>query len=111
MRVAVIGSRTFGNYDFLEKVVNSHKPSIIVSGGARGADTLAERYAHEKGLGFKVFYPLWDTLGKAAGLIRNKEIVDNSDIVIAFWDGQSRGTKHAIDYATQQQKPVYIHRF
>ena len=80
-------------------VLEKHYISQIVSGGAKGADSLAARYANEKGIPLVVFLPVWDKYGKRAGFVRNKEIVKASDIVICFWDGQSRGTKHSIDYA------------
>ena len=99
MRYAVIGSRTFDNYSILFDVLEKHYISQIVSGGAKGADSLAARYANEKGIPLVVFLPDWDKYDKKAGFVRNKEIVKASDILLAFWNGQSRGTKHSIDYA------------
>lgn len=109
MKVAVIGSRTFSDYKSLEKVLDSF-PNIdlIVSGGAKGADTLAERYAYYHNIKKLIFKPEWDKYGKSAGFKRNKDIVNASDIVIAFWDLQSRGTKSSIDYAKSKNKKVLI---
>lgn len=83
-------------------------PITIISGGARGADTLAEQFAQEYSYVTKIFPANWDKYGKAAGPIRNKQIVDHCDILVAFWDGTSRGTKHSIDIAEKQGKPVII---
>jgi hypothetical protein len=119
MKVAVVGSRSFNNYVYLWEVlhaidlrlcVNKGSPiHEIISGGARGADTLAEQFAKKENLPLKVFPAEWDKYGKSAGFRRNQQIVDNCDILIAFWDGESRGTKHSIDLATKQNKPVYIY--
>lgn len=83
--------------------------SEIVSGGARGADSLAERYAQENDIQLTVFPAEWDKYGKSAGYRRNHQIIDYADVVLAFWDGQSKGTKHAIELAEKQNKPVFIY--
>jgi len=80
----------------------------IVSGGAKGPDSIAERFAHICRIPTKIFLPDWDKHGKSAGLIRNKEIVDYSHMIVAFWDQQSKGTKHTIDLTLKAGKPVYI---
>lgn len=100
MRYGVIGSRTFNNYDILFHVLEKHYIYKIISGGAKGADTLAERYATEKGIPFEWFPPDYEKYGKKAPFVRNKEIVRGSDVIIAFWDMVSTGTKHSIDFAT-----------
>jgi len=82
-----------------------------VSGGARGVDTLAEKYADKNDIPKLIFLPDYAKYGKIAPLIRNKKIVDNSDIIIAFWDGVSRGTKFTIDYAKAQGKKVIVYIF
>lgn len=79
-------------------------PLEIVSGGARGADSLAERYANERGLATKIFLPDWESHGKGAGFIRNRDIVDYADYVIAFWDFKSKGTGHTVGLAKVSQK-------
>lgn len=107
LALAVIGSRDFDDYEFLKKIIDYHPCTQIVSGGARGADTLAKRYAAEHCIPLKEFLPNWDAHGKAAGFIRNKQIVEAVDELVAFWDGESRGTKHSIDLAEQAGKPVY----
>lgn len=102
MNLGIVGSRDFDNYlIFCDKVdaVRETHPEIdtIVSGGARGADSYAEKYAHENGLNLIVHQADWNKYGRAAGFKRNQLIWDDSDVIIAFWDGESKGTKHTID--------------
>lgn len=117
MKIAIIGSRTFTDYKLLDQVLNDFmdKNNIlithVISGGANGADKLGERFADSIGAEKIIFYPDWNKHKKAAGFIRNKDIVDNSEMVFAFWDGKSRGTKHSIDYARSQKIEVYIQNF
>lgn len=110
MKIAVIGSRSFDNYELLRKTLDAFYPNItqIISGNARGADALAERYSREEGLGVLLFKPDWKSYGKAAGFIRNKDIVAAADIVVAFWDCVSRGTANSIEWAYKLNKPVII---
>lgn len=124
-KVAVVGSRTFNDYELLEKTLTDYLfintsneefyyncyNTIIVSGGARGADKLAERFAEEKGLDTEIHLPNWDLYGKSAGFIRNRKIIENSHIVFAFWDGKSKGTKHSIDLAKTMNKEIHIIRY
>lgn len=109
MTYAIIGSRDFKNYELLKHVLDKI-PDItkITSGGAKGADTLAEKYANSENIPLLVFFPEWNKYGKVAALIRNKDIVDAADGVIAFWDGTSRGTKQAMDYAASKGKKVLL---
>lgn len=108
VRLAVVGSRTFHDYNRLREVLFKYTPSEIVSGGAVGTDSLAERYAKEQNIALTIFRPDWNTHGKKAGFLRNKIIVEHSDRVIAFWDGKSKGTKSTIDYAKQLKKECVI---
>ncbi len=114
MKLAIVGSRTFTEYQCLYEAVNSLSEchiEEIISGGARGTDSLAERYARENGIPVKVFRPDWDGQGKSAGFIRNKQIIDACTHVIAFWDGKSKGTEHSIRLAEKQGKPVKVIKF
>lgn len=86
----------------------SAKPDMIVSGGARGADTLAERYAADNAIPLRVFHPNWKEQGRAAGMIRNLKIVQNSTYVVAFLGPKSRGTKNTIKLARELGIPVHI---
>ena len=110
MNLAVVGSRTFNNYELLENEILKSKLNIgcIVSGGAKGADKLAERFAMKYNLDTNILLPEWDKYGKSAGYRRNKDIIDACDICIAFWDGESTGTKHTIDLAQEVKKPLII---
>lgn len=111
MKTAVIGSRSFSDYKTLCETLDEMDITCIVSGGARGADSLSELYAKEKGIKTKIFYPDWGKHGKAAGPIRNNDIIKNSEQVVAFWDGVSRGTKYSIDLAKKLNIPVTIVKF
>ena len=102
-KVIVAGSREFTDYEklrtTLDRLLSRYEISEIeiVSGGARGADTLGERYAEEKGCPVHVFPADWEQFGKAAGYRRNVQMAEYADACVAFWDGKSRGTKHMID--------------
>ena len=122
LRIIVAGSRDFNDYELLKKSAieiitkKTMLPDLtrIISGGARGADTLGERFANEMGLEISRFIPDWDGLGKRAGYVRNAEMAkfavedDNDGMLIAFWDGQSRGTKHMIDLAKRYGLEVHV---
>jgi len=107
-KIAVIGSRHFLDYDKLERVLQPWLPAHIISGGAKGADTLAKQLAQEHELPITVIKPDWKKYGRGAGPIRNRAIVDMADLVIAFWDGKSRGTASALSYARTKGKTVII---
>lgn len=107
-KVAIIGSRTFKNYEFMKESLKAFAIGEIISGGAKGADSLARRYAEEKNITITEFIPEWDKYGKSAGFKRNKLIIEQSDAIIAFWDGQSAGTAHSIRLAKEAGKNVYI---
>jgi len=106
MKVIIAGGRFFNDYDLLcrkaDKILSRQSEIEIVSGAARGADKLGERYALERGYPVKRFPADWGTYGKRAGYIRNEEMGEYADALIAFWDGRSRGTKHMIDIAEKQ---------
>jgi len=112
MKLAVIGGRDFNDYTLLQKSILSHYRGkgvkMIISGGAKGADTLGERFAKDYKLDTVIFTPNWETYGKSAGFIRNQDIIRNSDHVIAFWDGKSKGTKNSIDIARKLGKELVI---
>ena len=81
---------------------------IIVSGHARGADSLGERFANELGFPFELHPAKWRLLGKAAGMVRNAEMAKCSDALIAFWDGESRGTRHMINFARKRGLDISV---
>ncbi len=115
MKLAVIGSRTFDDYKILCVVIDQLKEvfpiSTIVTGGAKGADSLAEKYAYHNKLALEIYKPDWEQYGKSAGFIRNSTIWDNSDMGIAFWDGMSKGTAHSFNIAKKQNKKLYIFNY
>ena len=115
MRLAVVGSRTFDDYPLLCRILHRLKPSTIVSGGAIGADSLAQLYSDEFSVPIVVYKPIWyDSSGRynaSAGFNRNRNIVDASDAVLAFWDGKSSGTQHTIKYAKSKGLNVDVITF
>jgi len=110
MRLAIIGSRTFNDYNLLRKSIHIFNTEIdcIISGGAKGADSLAKQFAEEWHIEYVEFPAEWNKYGKAAGFRRNHDIVNACDTVLAFWDGKSRGTKHSLDLARDAKKPTFL---
>ncbi len=114
-RVVVAGSRDFNNYN-LAKIhievcisrIREQYTLVFVSGGCRGADMLGERYAKENGFRVERYHADWDTYGKSAGPIRNRQMAEIADYVICFWDGKSQGTKSMVDFAQKLGKTVKI---
>ena len=104
MRVAVVGSRGLTVPD-LEKYLPDGV-SEIVSGGARGVDTSAAVWARAHGVPLTEFLPEYDKYGRRAPLLRNITIIDYSDLVLAFWDGRSRGTAFVIEKCRERGVPV-----
>jgi len=106
-RIAVIGSRTFTDYDLLKKALDEHPPFILVSGGAKGADTLAEQYANERFYETIIHLPDKQKYGRGAYHRRNQLIVDDADEMVAFI-GESKGTSHSLELARKKGIPVTI---
>lgn len=106
LKVIIAGCRDFSDYallcSFADQVLAGAEDIEIVSGGARGADALGERYARERGYALKVFPADWDKYGRAAGPIRNGQMADYADALIAFWDGKSVGTRNMIRQAREK---------
>mgnify|MGYP001382766491 FL=1 len=128
MRVIIAGGRDFNDFKLLESNINkifkqlSDEKSIsayidesnieIICGKARGADTLGEQFAKEYKLSIKYFPADWNTYGKSAGYRRNAEMAnyakEDNGVLIAFWDGKSKGTKHMIDIAKSNNIRLFI---
>jgi hypothetical protein len=109
MKVAIIGSRSFTSYEFLCRQLSTLPVSEVISGGARGADSLAARFARERGLPLHLFHPAYSRYGRSAPLVRNKAIMASAQLVAAFWDGHSTGTAHALSLA--RQRGLVCHTF
>ena len=105
MRIAIVGSRNVNIDSITEFVADNDE---IVSGGAIGVDQYAANYAREHGLKLTEFLPEYEKYGRAAPILRNKQIVDYADKIIAFWDGKSKGTLSVIKYAEKTGKPCEI---
>lgn len=106
MKVAVVGSRglTISHLEgYLPDAVTE-----IISGGCKGVDTCAREYAIQKGIPLTEFLPEYSRYGRAAPLKRNLLIIDHADLVLAFWDGHSRGTKFVIDSCKKKGVPVQV---
>lgn len=108
-RIIIAGSRNITDYEAVKKMLDiaiTETPNCIISGGAKGVDSLAIRYADEKNYNLEVYKPDWDLHGKSAGIIRNKLMATKGTWLIAFWDGQSRGTKNMIEEANKNRLRV-----
>lgn len=114
-KVIVAGGRDFNDYQLLKRklsiLLDNRRDVEIVSGAARGADSLGERYAEENGLSIHRKPADWDTYGKSAGYRRNAEMAEYADALVAFWDGKSRGTKHMIDLAEKHDLAIRIIKY
>ena len=110
MKVGIVGSREFKNYELFSDIMKQYLSDIswVVSGGAPGADSLAEKWAKENKKMLTIYPADCLNLGKRAGYVRNTDIVKNSDMIIAFWDGNSKGTKHTIGLAQKMGKECKI---
>ena len=110
MKVIIAGSRNFNNYNMLKDYIDNLNLNIdeIISGAAKGADTLGEKYALENNIRIRRFYADWNAYGRAAGPIRNKKMADYGDCLIVFWDGESRGTYSMINFAKQLGLEIHI---
>ena len=106
MKIAVVGSRGLKVND-----LGRYLPSgvtEIVSGGARGIDTCAREYAEKNRIKLTEFLPQYEKYGRSAPLKRNPQIIDYADLVLAFWDGNSKGTKYVIEQCKKQNKEIKI---
>lgn len=109
MNIAIIGSREYPDWRVIHDFVYTlPHDTTVVSGGARGVDRVAESVAKERGLATRIFPADWNMFGKRAGFLRNQDIINAAEIVVAFWDGTSRGTAHSLGLARAACKPVYI---
>lgn len=119
-RVIVCGGRDFNDVDKCNQALDyylreSNDKYEIVSGHAKGADTLGEQYAISNNIELTLFPADWNKYGRAAGPIRNRQMLDyalkSKAIIIAFWNGKSRGAKNMIDISTNAGVTVYIEKY
>ena len=117
-KVIIAGSRGFSNYKLLREKCNEYLREkrekyniIIISGGARGADLLGEKYAQDEGFSLEVFPANWNKFGKSAGFRRNEQMAEVADALIAFWDGNSKGTAHNFELAEKYNNPIKIEKY
>lgn len=118
MRVAIVGSRTITNLDYVlvglntliydGKLPHESKWTDIVSGGAAGVDTLAKQIAKDNGIHLIEIHADWQKHGRSAGFIRNNIIVSNCDVLVAFIENNSKGTAHSINRARMWNIPTYV---
>ena len=106
MKLLIVGSRSIEKYN-LEKYIPDGT-QMIITGGANGIDTVAEKYADQKRLSKIVLRPQYNLFGRAAPLKRNEEMVKMCDTALVIWDGKSKGTKYTIDYANKIGKQVIV---
>jgi hypothetical protein len=116
-RIVIAGCRDYNNYEeaeeFIDLCVSSFAGKdniVIVSGGAKGADMLGERYASERGFAIERYNADWKTYGRKAGPMRNNQMAEICDLVICFWDEKSKGTGSMIALAKKHGKKVFIKR-
>lgn len=124
MKVIIAGSRTLNNSVYVEVAFSQafnkwmsedqehwkdYLGPEVVSGGAQGVDFLAELLAKKKSLKFTEFKAAWDELGRSAGFVRNIQMADYADRLIAVWDGKSRGTFHMMQQMVNRSKPVFVY--
>lgn len=116
MKVIIAGGRDFKNEPLLIQSVNDlmNEQSLenhefeVISGGAKGADSMGRQLAEGNRLVLHLYPAQWDRFGKSAGYLRNEQMADIADYLLAFWDGKSKGTKHMIDIAERLNIPTTV---
>ena len=104
MKLMIAGSRSITDFDLAPYI--PAEADTIISGGARGIDKLAEKYADEHNIQKIIIKPCYEIYGRAAPIKRNYEMVNICDCVLVIWDGKSKGTRSVIEYAKQLGKPL-----
>jgi hypothetical protein len=115
MKVIIAGGRYFDDYktlcQFCNRILQNKNTIEIVSGGAKGADSLGEKYAMENDLKIVRFPAAWTQYGKRAGIIRNTKMAKYAAVLIAFWDGKSKGTLNMVNLAKKEGLIVHIYYY
>jgi hypothetical protein len=111
MKVIIAGGRDITDYNLVLSAIQESGFEIteVISGMASGVDELAVRYAKENNLPLQEFWAEWNSYGKSAGPIRNRQMASSADALIAIWDGKSRGTKNMIDEATKKGLKIKVY--
>lgn len=111
MKTIIAGSRTITEYEQLLKAIEDAPFEVteVISGGARGVDELGEWYATSNKLPLRIKPADWSRFGPSAGPIRNQEMAEIGEALIAVWDGESKGTAHMISCMQKKTKNVWIH--
>ena len=115
-KVIIAGGRDFNDYDLLKVKMNRILSNItdeivVISGTARGADSLGEKYATEMGYKLEQYPANWNKYGKRAGYLRNKQMADVAHACVCFWDSKSKGTKHMIDLANEKKLKLRVVKY
>lgn len=110
-KVIIAGSREITDIRFVEAamVTSRFRPTLVISGTARGVDQLGEQWATQRGIAVLRMPANWAAHGKAAGPIRNSEMLEKSDCIVVVWDGKSRGSQDMITKANRSGKKVFVH--
>ena len=106
MKLLIVGSRSIDEFDLTPYV--PPQTELIISGGAVGVDSIAEKYADSHRISKLILRPHYDLYGKAAPLKRNEVMVELADEVLVIWDGSSRGTMHTVNFAKKKNKPITV---
>jgi hypothetical protein len=111
MKVIIAGSRDITDHSEVSAAIRNSGFNVteVVSGRAPGVDSIGEALARLHGMAVKEFPADWNKHGRAAGPIRNRQMAEYADALIAVWDGQSRGTKNMIETMKKMGKKVYVH--
>jgi YspA, cpYpsA-related SLOG family len=112
MKLIIAGSRTFTDYQLLCQTLapERHRITQVITGGAKGADLLGYRWAWKHAIRHQVFRADWERFGKGAGVRRNHQMAQAGDMLLCFWDGESKGSAHMISCMQQLGKPCVIVR-
>jgi hypothetical protein len=116
MKLAIVGSRSIYDYAPVkalldEVLMDNQHITTVVSGGAMGIDRFAAIWAKDNNLQLIEHIPDWQTNGRAAGFIRNEQIIKDADYVVAIWDGVSKGTVNSMQWAKRFNKPLMVCNF
>lgn len=113
MKIIVAGNRTYKNHEHICAVLDAvvQKRDVVLQGGASGVDRVAQTWARTHGVACRQFEAAWEQLGSAAGRVRNAQMAQEADALIAFWDGESPGTGSMIRCMQVLKKPIFYVRY